>query len=340
MIEKNKISMFHVEASSRCNSHCPMCSRYTGLGEVQPGLKETDLDEDVFLKVFTPDFTKQLQHVYFSGVYGDPCLNANLPSFVNYLIKNGCKTVSIDTNGGYRNASWWKKLAHPNVLINFAVDGCSEETLSKYRIGVSYKKVLKNIKEFKANGGKARWNFIVFKHNEHEVEIAKSICKNLQIDFRIKITQKFQNYKNYKIMKNSKQIGVLEPPEDKNFRHPNIGDKDHTPVSVFKFNLDNFNLDHKEIFCKALDRQELYLTADGLLFPCCYLGTYKHDSPGAYQFQQLYDVNDFNLHYNTVDEIITKMEDIKQNWSKSISEGNLLRCINHCGKNKRQTLYG
>jgi hypothetical protein len=44
MIEKENIRIVHVEASSRCNSQCPMCSRYTGHGFVQPDLVEGDIE--------------------------------------------------------------------------------------------------------------------------------------------------------------------------------------------------------------------------------------------------------------------------------------------------------
>ena len=56
MIAVKDIRIVHVEASSRCNSHCPMCSRFTADGFIQPGLVEGDLTADVFYKLFTPDF--------------------------------------------------------------------------------------------------------------------------------------------------------------------------------------------------------------------------------------------------------------------------------------------
>ena len=108
MINLNDVKMVHVEASSRCNSRCPMCSRYDALGFTQSGLKEDNLSFNLFAKLFTGEFCSQLEHVYFSGVYGDPCINPNLPKMVSWLLDNNCKGVSIDTNGGYRAASYWK----------------------------------------------------------------------------------------------------------------------------------------------------------------------------------------------------------------------------------------
>ena len=43
----------HIEASGRCNSKCPMCSRFTIDGYLQPGLKTMDLEDEMFFKFFT-----------------------------------------------------------------------------------------------------------------------------------------------------------------------------------------------------------------------------------------------------------------------------------------------
>lgn len=340
MIELDDVRIVHVEASSRCNSQCPMCSRYTATGYVQPDLTEEDLSLDIFYKLFTADFTKQLDHVYFSGVYGDPCLNKNLPEFVRYLIDNGCKSVSIDTNGGYRGADWWAKLAMPGVLINFALDGASVESLAKYRINVNYDKVFENLKSYVAAGGAAQWNFIVFKHNEHELDTARQLAQDLGVKFRIKVTQKFKQNRDFKVLINGVHSHTLEPPVDENYRHPNVGNKDHQPESFFKFNLDNYqSLNNNKINCKTIERKDIFLSAAGLLFPCCYVGTYTHDSPGSYQFNLLYNKEDFSLSTHSVQDVLEKFKDISSKWQNKIQEGNLITCLHTCGNKENTTLY-
>lgn len=340
MIELSAVKIVHVEASSRCNSHCPMCSRYTADGYLQPGLSEQDLTADTFYKLFTPEFTQQLEHVYFSGVYGDPCLNKDLPEFVNYLMDNGCQSISIDTNGGYRSEDWWAKLARPGVLINFALDGASVDSLEKYRINVNYDKVIKNLKAFVTAGGHAQWNFIVFKHNEHEVETARAMAQDLGVQFRIKVTQKFRKHKEFKIMKQGQHVGTLEPPDDSKYRHPNLGQESHVPISVFKFDLKKFShLNSNTVSCKTVERKDIFLSASGLLLPCCYLGTYTHDSPGSYQFSLLHKLEKFDLKTNTVNDIINKFNDISSKWNDTVEDGNLITCLTTCGNVENTTLY-
>ena len=340
MIEKENVRIVHVEASSRCNSQCPMCSRYTGHGFVQPDLIEGDLSADVFYKLFTKEFTKQLEHVYFSGVYGDPCLNKLLPEFVNYLMDNGCQSVSIDTNGGYRGEDWWSSLARQNVLVNFALDGTDNEALEKYRIGVKYDKVYANLQAYVAAGGNAQWNFIAFKHNEHQVETAKQLAKDLGVKFRLKVTQKFRGKKDFKVMVEGNHVFTLEPPDQEQFRHTNVGKEEHVPITLFKFNLKHYSkLNNNKINCKSLERQEVYLAANGMLMPCCYLGTHTHDSPGAWNLNENYNLKDFDLNIQSVDNILKKQYNISSKWNETVENGNLITCLHTCGNQENTTLY-
>jgi len=340
MIEKENIRIVHVEASSRCNSQCPMCSRYTGHGFVQPDLIEGDLTADVFYKLFTPEFASQLDHVYFSGVYGDPCLNKLLPEFVNYLMDNGCKSISIDTNGGYRSEDWWSSLARRHVLINFAIDGTDNEALDKYRIGVKYDKVYANLKAYVAAGGTAQWNFIVFKHNEHQVETAKQLAKDLDIKFRLKVTQKFRGKKDFKVMVEGKHVFTLEPPEQEQFRHSNVGKEEHVPNTMFKFDLTKYKkLNQNKISCKSLERKEVYLAANGILMPCCYLGTHTHDSPGSWNLKENYNLKDFDLNIHQVEDVLKQQYKISSKWNDTIENGNLITCLGTCGNEENTTLY-
>jgi len=339
MIDINQIKIVHVEASSRCNSHCPMCSRYTNNGFLQPDLIEEDLSSDIFFKLFTKNFTQQLEHVYFSGVYGDPCLNKLLPEFVSYLLDHGCKSISIDTNGGYRNEAWWASLARSGVLINFAIDGLGD-VLGKYRIGVNYDKVYKNLLAYHNAGGLAQWNFIVFAHNEHQVEDAIKLASDLGIKFRLKVTQKFRGKKNYKVLIKGQQMSVLEPPIQEKYRHTNIGLAEHIPFVSFSFDIKKYSaLNNNIIKCKSLERKEIYLSSSGLLMPCCYLGTHTHDSPGAWNFNQNYNLEDYNLKNHSVENVISKLYKISDKWGSTLEEGNLITCLNTCGQKENTTLY-
>jgi sulfatase maturation enzyme AslB (radical SAM superfamily) len=62
--------------------------------------------------------------------------------------------------------------------VRFALDGL-KDTHSLYRMGSDYDTVVKNMKTFIDAGGRATWKFIVFKHNEHQVDEASKLAREL-----------------------------------------------------------------------------------------------------------------------------------------------------------------
>jgi len=343
------LKQVHVEASGRCNSRCPMCSRHTGMGFIQPELDQYDLPLEIFYKFFTKERTENLKHVYFSGVYGDPCLNKNLPEFIQWL-KTNRVDVAVDTNGGYRSPDWWATMGKANTRIHFAVDGL-EDTNHIYRRNVLWKKVWENMNAFQEAGGNGQWAFIVFKHNEHQVDEAKAMAESIGMDFRIKVTQKFRGHKNFSVMEDGKKLYDLFPPENPKYRHANVGDKEHIPKKdYFYFNkkgtygtlglTDRSDFDNTEIDCVIKQRKELFLAYTGHVFPCCYIGTPFQDGAGAGQFKELIDRDLLNLNKVSVEEAIDNLKVVEESWYKeSIGKGKLLTCARTCGKtsNNRTT---
>lgn len=322
--------MVHVEITSMCNAQCPMCSRYTLDGFVQPELDESHLSADLFYKLFNDEFVKQLDHVYFSGVYGDPCMHPNLIEFCKYLIDAGIK-VKVDSNAGYRKPDFWKTLAELGVAVNFAVDGL-KETNHLYRRNVKWEIVEANMRAFSQAAGKAQWNFIVFEHNEHEIDAAKQFAQELNFDFRVKVTQKFRRFKTWDVMDQGVKQYNINPPTSEEYRHSNIGKRRFTispapPEDLAKF-------DNTTVKCKSLDRNEIFLNYQGYVLPCCYLGTLH----GTYadQIKKL-DLDKFSLQHHSLSEIVTNMNAISDSWSKTVDQGKLVMCSFTCGTTDQTT---
>jgi radical SAM protein with 4Fe4S-binding SPASM domain len=73
--------------------------------------------------------------------------------------------------------------------IYVSLDGATKESYAKYRIGGDYALVLKNVqllsKTKKAVGCKSPrliWKFVVFPHNQHEIEVVRKRHKDLGFD--------------------------------------------------------------------------------------------------------------------------------------------------------------
>jgi len=342
MIENLK--RVHVEASGRCNSRCPMCSRHTEMGFIQPELNQFDLSSEIFYKFFTKDRTNNLDHVYFSGVYGDPCMNKQLPEFINCLQKWIKGNVSVDSNAGYRSPSWWETLGKTRTRIHFAIDGL-EDTNHIYRRNVVWRKVWENINAFQKAGGNGQWNFIVFKHNEHQVDEAKKVAKSIGMDFRVKVTQKFRGHKNFSVMEDGKKLYDLFPPDNSKYRHPNIGNKLQVPDDEETYFsktgpygtlgcTDYSKLDNIKINCIVKKQQEVFLAYTGHLLPCCYIGTPYYDSPGNGQFKEDIGLIKFDLNKLSVKKAMNNLKLVEETWNqKTIREGKLLTCVKVCGEN-------
>lgn len=233
----------HLELSSYCNAECPMCVR-TGT---------TFLPEQLSYYIIESKFCKQnFKQIKYGGNLGDPLMNPDAMKFFNLF--RSARQV-IHTNGSLRSKSFWKELGQiENLCVVFGIDGTDQETHSKYRVDTFYERILENAQTFIDAGGEAWWQFIVFRHNEHQIENARSIAKEMKFKwFETLYTRRFS----------IGQYEGLEPP-------------DTQPLMI---------IEETQIECKAQRREEMYISADGRIWACDYtanhletpLNIYDHD---------------------------------------------------------------
>lgn len=286
------IKSIHVELSSNCQASCPMCVRNRRGGIKNPNLRTNDIDLLKFKNIIPPDLIKQLYSLLACGNYGDPILNNDLSSIADYIRSiNPNLHLMIHTNGSARSTDWWKNLAHSmpkSHLVYFALDGL-EDTHHIYRIGTNYNKIIENAKSFINAGGKAAWVFIRFKHNQHQVEEARRRAKEIGFtEFILKETARFIGGPTYDVLNDDESVAYqLSMPDDANLNYiSKEAVKNYEKV---------FSEDY-EINCKAMHDKEIYIDADGYVWPCCFLGTLKmvytpkdepHYDVRKYQLKQL-----------------------------------------------------
>jgi len=125
-----------------------------------------------------------IRHIKICGEFGDPVMNPHLKDMIDYAMTTTKVTMMINTNGGLRNTSWYKKLAAAygkRIVIVFGIDGLDHETNWKYREGVEFDKAYNNMLTFYRNGGRVKWQFILFEWNVHQIEDAKKQADALGI---------------------------------------------------------------------------------------------------------------------------------------------------------------
>lgn len=274
----NEIKVVHLETTNKCNAFCPQCLRNVNGGKVNPRLQLTELRLDDVKNIFSVEFIKNLNRMYMCGNYGEPIVARDCLEIYKYFReKNSEMILNMNTNGSARSESWWKELAkviNGKGNVKFGLDGLGD-THSVYRQGTDWKKIVRNAKAFISAGGSAVWEFIVFEHNEHQIKEAEKISQNLGFQkFTIKKTWRFfSNVKNQGkdshqgITPDGKDV-VLKKPKNKEYLNDAL-QKEKEIINEYG-SIEDY-LKKVRIECKVNEEKSIYVSAEGLVFPCCWL---------------------------------------------------------------------
>lgn len=278
----DRMEELELEITSKCNARCPGCSR-TVDGEVTPDIHVQDFPYEDFVKGVPPHIIKG-KDMLFSGVYGDPVMHKDLDKIVDYLIESGARRVHIQTNGGIQTTDWWAKLGSKCKKVNdiqrlkvyWNLDG-HRETNHFYRVNVNFDKALNNMRAFMKAGGRGVWQYLVFEHNKHEVELAKQEAESIPITFAVRKStrnkepwvSKIKQKVNGKI---ETKVVEINAPEDKKYKHSQV---DKHAKLLDKKVFDNKktvkeNKLAKTIKCRLIHSSRAFLGYDGTVWPCCW----------------------------------------------------------------------
>lgn len=350
MLTLPEIRRVHVELTTRCNARCPMCMRnYRGY-DYNGGYPVTELSLADFKHIFQPEFLQQLTAppapndgfahrnfkfygVSFNGNLGDFAVARDGADIVEYVVSHGI-AVSINTNGSMRTPAWWARMALPGVSIGFALDGL-EDTHSLYRQDTDWQTVINNARAFIQAGGRAIWRFVPFDHNRHQEEECRRLAKEMGFAEFENIYDGRDNGPvftrdgeySHQIGHDTRPAHII--PEIKPMLENHITWFDHRTVKSEK--------DTPELVlgCVHKRNEEIYITADGSVYPCCFLGFYPKtmNHPGNQQLKPLIKENNA-LKYDLA-HCLDWFAAIEESWSKpSIAEGRLYGCVNSCGGRK------
>jgi MoaA/NifB/PqqE/SkfB family radical SAM enzyme len=337
MFPFNELKSVHLEITTRCQASCPMCSRNYRGGKDNPNLVLADWTTQDFTDILSPTILQQLEGLYFCGNFGDPIVNHHLIDMCDIAATaNPNIVLRIHTNGGARTQEWWQDLAAvmpKNHVVIFGIDGL-EDTHHLYRVGTTYENVIRNAQAFIDAGGTAEWVFIKFKHNEHQVDIARQRAKELGFArFTVKNSTRFMEPKFAVLDKQGRTQYHLEPPTDNRVILIDVN-------MIGKFRT---WMNTAEIDCYVQGNREVYIDAHKTLFPCCFLAStpYNYIEPGSVispikeqildQYHELVaDLGSLNLIERSMQEIIDSPA-WQTTWAKYWNDKKLITCARTCG---------
>jgi MoaA/NifB/PqqE/SkfB family radical SAM enzyme len=263
------ITHLHIEASSFCNARCPGCPRNAYGYPLEGFYKEKNLNIDSWKKILS-DFP-HVKNILFCGNHGDPMMNPDIAEIVELANVN----CSIATNGSIGRTETYKKLARLNTKITFGIDGL-EDTNHLYRQGVKWNFLMDRIKNFITNGGEAEWQFIVFKHNQHQIKTARQL--SIALGFKGFKTV-YGGRDNFPAIQLDKTISHwILPANSTATPDKNFDVDEYINMRYHPYNLKKSSLGAVDVDCEHL-RGSVYVNAEGEYFPCCYQGFGHVDRP-------------------------------------------------------------
>ncbi len=181
-----------LDASTVCQLYCPLCTNHikeladrVGHGflsftdfrrliDANPAIRDIELANwgEVFLN---PDLKHILRHAWERGIRLRVDNGANL---------NSVPEETLEALVRYRLRS-----------LTCSIDGATPRTYGMYRVRGSFEAVLGNIRRIndykralRSSSPVLTWQFIVFGHNQHEIQQARALARELRMRFRTKLS--------------------------------------------------------------------------------------------------------------------------------------------------------
>ncbi len=172
-----------IDPCNYCNLRCPLCP--TGLGTLDRPQKMLSLEH--FQRYFDP-VADYLFEAYLHN-WGESLLNKNVYKMIAHAQSRNVGT-NLSTNFSETASSDLDNLLDSGLeYLIVSLDGTSQESYGEYRIRGKFDNVIGNLAEIvrrrnarKLTNPTIEWQFIVMKQNEHQIEEAERLAKQIGVD--------------------------------------------------------------------------------------------------------------------------------------------------------------
>ena len=349
MYNYEDIKDVHLEVTQKCQAACPMCDRNENGGKDNKHIDNSELSLADCERIFPPEFIAQLKTMYMCGNLGDPIIARDTLEIFQYFRKhNPTMWLSMNTNAGAKDAQWWRQLSQVfgrMGTVIFSVDGL-RDTNHLYRQNVVWDNVERNMRAFIDAGGRARWDYIIFGHNEHQVAEAEALANEWGCDrFQKKKSARFftanSKAKDQHQAQNRKGTDTQLIQKPQKLDNQNLALLKQKEIEKTYGSMTEY-YNSCSIRCKAVEKKEIFITAEGLLMPCCWTAgrMYKwwHKD---YRVEQIWDHIDaaggkdgISVLTHGLESVMNSgiLQSIKSSWDRtSVADGKLGVCAQKCG---------
>ena len=264
-----------IEPTTACNLACPECP--SGLKKFTRDTGNIKLE---FNKKMIDQLHKKLMYVNFY-FQGEPFIHPHFLEMVRYASSKKIYT-STSTNAHFLNDELARKTVESGLdRLIISIDGITQETYASYRINGKLDKVLegtRNImkwkKQLKAKTPYVIYQMLVVKPNEHQIEDAKKLAREMGVDeIRFKTAQVYEPVDGHPLIPQNEAYS--------RYRKTNEG------TYVIKNKLENQ--------CWRM-WQGCVLTWDGLVVPCCFDkdATHRMGDLKSQSFREVWKNKEYN----------------------------------------------
>ena len=172
-----------IDVCNVCNLRCPLCPT----GNTTIARKQAMLS----LEQYKEFFGKIKEYALVVSLYnhGEPLLNPEIFSIIEHTHRNRIGT-NISSNFNWPQPVEINDFMRSGLdYVTVSLDGVTQETYQQYRVRGDVTEVFDNLKRLlsarkalKSKTPFVEWQFIVFKHNEHEVEAARKLASEIGVD--------------------------------------------------------------------------------------------------------------------------------------------------------------
>ena len=142
-------------------------------------------------------------------------------------------------------------------------------------------------------------------------------------------------FSNIKLEGKDTHVGLEKPKQEQNINKSLLKEE---KVKQLYGNIQNY-VDKCTINCKVISYKEFYLSAEGIVLPCCWLAGQMYKWYMKPRQSDVWDVIEdkkrINIKYNSIQRIFEEsgiFQQIEESWSKpSVAEGKLKTCALKCG---------